>query len=812
MAVTLAWIAAVLVIPLILGIYVMQIQHWDLNIPLVYGKGDDIWQLVLTKVLTETGWVLNNPFLGAPDIASWHHNAAAQTSALHSILMLGLSFFISDAVKVQQIYYLLNFSLISATSFYACRLIGIRRLPALCVGLLYAFTTFRLGFLFYAFLSNYFMVPLALVAVMWTMSGVYQRSALSIQTESGAVWLRKLLVSRTFLLGLLFIVLTTLSDGYYAFFTLLLLGFATFARIIRGDLKSPLSFAAPLIYIGALIAVALALSAPLSVFKRHHMEEFFPGGKEDASLIKHPFEAEVYSTSLKMMLAPIPNHRLEALGKIGNQIAKTSDAARQYPNGRNIMPLGSLVAVLFAWTLIRVCLPTRSKVHTATNVAPIYQRPESSFLPLVCFIFLCSIFGGVGTLIALVYPTIRAYDRFPLFLIFVLLVYGAHYASRALKDRSRLNRAAVLLLLLALTVFGLWDQIPKDAAKIDSKRAVLFMAERDFVKSVESELPTLAMVYQYPYSQYLRDSKYYGWGSFSHVRLYLHSKGLRWSNGGAKNSPGDDWNLRTSHLPFDELLVEIEALGFKGLVIDRTVVEGAEYEGLRNVIVKRGYTLREDAASNLAFVKLRDPGFVMTYGPDYKELLQITVTNGVTLVADAMPRLVDPDVFKKYMNASTIATGTVLTRATHPDLFFDAEALTRGMGYTAILPITDMVGQMRCDVRKSSKPGVGSEVILTLTNESQFDWTLNQGPYPIRVGVHALGADGAVIRWDGGFRTTSDAYVKRGKSVELTAPLDAVSSSGLTTDLRADMLQFELVQDGNAWFNKINCRIAAPAN
>jgi len=155
----------VAVVPLLFAMSVLGLWRWDLSIPLVYAGSDDTWQLVLSKVLKDTGWILDNPFLGAPDIAHWHNNAAAQTSSIHSIIMLDYPYFLDDAVKIQQTYYLLNFSLISLTSYVGCRLLGIARFMSASVAILFSFTSFRIGWLFYAFLANYFTVPLALVPV-----------------------------------------------------------------------------------------------------------------------------------------------------------------------------------------------------------------------------------------------------------------------------------------------------------------------------------------------------------------------------------------------------------------------------------------------------------------------------------------------------------------------------------------------------------------------------------------------------------------------------------------------------------------------
>ena len=162
---TVLWVCLLIGVPLVLGAYVTGFYSWDLSVPILYGPTDHIWQITLNKSLYETGWILTNPYLGAPEVANWHHNSSAQTSALHSVLMLLLSNFVDDAVQMQQVYYLLNFPLICLTSFLACRLLGVSRLPAFCVGLLFAFTKFRIQELLYSYIPNYFMVPLALFTI-----------------------------------------------------------------------------------------------------------------------------------------------------------------------------------------------------------------------------------------------------------------------------------------------------------------------------------------------------------------------------------------------------------------------------------------------------------------------------------------------------------------------------------------------------------------------------------------------------------------------------------------------------------------------
>jgi hypothetical protein len=334
-----------------------------------------------------------------------------------------------------------------------------------------------------------------------------------------------------------------------------------------------------------------------------------------------------------------------------------------------------------------------------------------------------------------------------------------------------------------------------------------FLAEGRFVKEIEAALPSDAMVYQFPYSQYLRMSKYYGWGSFAAERLYLHSHDLRWSNGGAKNSPADDWDDFISQLPLNDMITEVEAAGFKGFVIDRAVVKSAEYEAFRRVFVARGYDVLDDAPSKLAFVKLRDPGYRLGYEHSFKEANSITVTNPARLLEQTrFSRYVNAETLKRFIAAHDLKAGDVILRTQQPALFADTTALTRGMGQMAIKPITDMRGQLTCKLETAPGADHGT-ILLRLDNQSPFDWKLDHGPFPIRIGLHILQANGKMLRWDDGYRVATDAYIRRGSSETIRVPLGTIPFGAYPLSAGPLAAQLALVQDGNAWFGGINCTL-----
>lgn len=806
----------------------MNLWQWDLSIPLVYNEngGDDTWQLILTKMLVDTSWILNNPFLGAPDVAHWHNNAAAQTSALHSILMLGLSKLVHDPIKVQQVYYLLNFALISLASFFSCRLLGLARLPAFCIGLLFSLLGYRFNFIIYSFLSNYFTVPLALVAVFWIMTGEFAKF-FSSPVKTSKVALKEALSSSKFFLGLCFIVLVAISDGYYAFFTLLLLGFTTVVRALSGDIKKPASLLVPTIYIATLMTVALMVAWPLGAYKRSHPEEFAPNGVQDPALIKHSFEAEIYSSSLKLLLTPSPNHRVASLANLGQEMLKTSEESRQFKIGAPYAPLGILGSILFATALTLLTVPALRKLANTSDAGK-DPGPDDELIwaaiALAFFIFLCSISGGLGTLIALIYPTIRAYDRFPLFLLFVLYV-GAGAAVTAVLKHAHSRRYWILVALIALiTILSLYDQIPRDAAKGSAEIRSRFLAEKSFVKTIEKRLTPGAMVYQYPYSQWLTNSDYYGWGAFGHVRLYLHSAALRWSNGASKNSPVDDWHLRLSRMPIDQLLAEVQAAGFNAVVVDRLVVSPAEYQRVRKALIEHtNIAPIEDEASRLAFFRLNDPGYRLVYDESYKDAEKLVISDTSRLLTSTLPRLVNQPVLKNLLEKINDKSAVVvIERAAHPEVFFTAANLDRGIGEKPILPLSDMRGEFQCAVARAASTGTANDtLVVTLTNTSDFDWKFNQGKFPLQIGVHLRSLDGTLLRWDDGLRLSTGTpgnvtgkvsrseplSISRGTTGQLRLPLSQLNLKGLGEGHKELIADFRMLQESHAWFEHLGCKI-----
>jgi len=132
---------------------------------------------------------------------------------------------------------------------------------------------------------------------------------------------------------------------------------------------------------------------------------------------------------------------------------------------------------------------------------------------------------------------------------------------------------------------------------------------------------------------------------------------------------------------------------------------------------------------------------------------------------------------------------------------------TRGSGALPITPLSDMKGALSC-VIEPGIAGKGPDAVLTLTNKTNFEWTMNAGRLPIDVGVHLKDGKGEYVYWDEGLRVpASGAVVAPSDSVVMRMPIASISLKNAGPDRGPLSAHFELVQDGHAWFNSISCSV-----
>ena len=151
--------------------------------------------------------------------------------------------------------------------------------------------------------------------------------------------------------------------------------------------------------------------------------------------------------------------------------------------------------------------------------------------------------------------------------------------------------------------------------------------------------------------------------------------------------------------------------------------------------------------------------------------------------------------------------------------------MERGNGDAPLFPLpelTKLQGQFQCAVRSSvSNKSSDDELEITIKNNTDFDWTFNQGKFPMQIGAHIRTLEGALLRWDDGLRIPTDTpgivigkttrsqalVVPGGASRQLRFPLSQINLKGIEVGRQSLIADFRLVQDGHAWFEHLGCKV-----
>lgn len=791
-------LVTVLFLPLLVAFFAFEAYQWDFSVPFVYYRNDDIWQLIMTKTLIDNSWVLNNEFLGAPGFANGYYNSAAQTSSLHSILMKFISFFVNDPVRVQNYYYFLNFSLISFTSYISCRFIGVSKLFAVAVGLLFAFNIGRLNAPYFAFISNHFMIPLAVVVVIWCAKGEFIREP----TKNIYLLFKSILKNKKFILSILIVLFMAISDGYFAFFTVLLLGFSSLVVLFFKKNHRVLNSLIPLVFSSIILVIVLIMMFPLDQYRKTHIEEFYPGGVQDPALTIHPFEAEVYASSLKFMLTPNLNHRIEWVANLGNKLRETGAEARKH--GYLMMAqLGTAASISFIFLLSIFLYPKwilDSKFINVNNQARRNEKETGLVLYilalLAAFIFITSSMGGLGSIIALVYPAIRAYNRFPFFLIFTGLLAASYLLTYLLSEKN-IRSYKTLIATVIVTILFLLDQVPVNLARSkDLPHVKRFVAERDFIYEIERYHEKGDMIYQYPYAQYMANSSYYGMGSQAQMRSYLHSKNIRWSNGASKNSPMDIWHKNLSSFEKKELFTTLAVYGFKGVVIDRWVVDDDEYKMLTKTAQLNEQTnILENDAAKMAYFNLPDYGFHLAFEPTFRLPNRIHLHKERKINFKYLPSYIQSDKLKRIISAEK--GKNIIYFNEHPELF-DIELYNLSfLGLNEKIKKENILGDVSCQIVGQVEKS-DSFIDLKISNNSTIPWRLNSGMLPITLGYHIKDSNGNIVQWDNGYRYRQKEFIHPNESINISLKYKDLN---INVNKVPHILVFELLQEHHAWFS-----------
>jgi phosphoglycerol transferase len=530
LGVTAAVVSAVIVIP------VHRLWSASLRVPFSY-EGDANSVAITVKGTLDHGWYWTNPNLGAP--FKQHFVDYPFSDNVHIVIMRLMGLVFPDYPLVINLYYLLGYVMVAVAAAWAMHRLGLSRAAALAAAVLYSFLPYHQtrgeGHLF---LGNYFIVPIACYLIL--------------RSLKAAPLLDKKLVTKRNALVIAACLLVGATTAYYAVFAILLLLLVGVVQLWQDRNFRRLTSTA---FIVGAIALSFGVNAaPTVLYHARH------GGN---AAIAHDKVSDTEAQGLKVaaMLLPRENHRVSVLDKIN----------RKYRDGSPVeSELGqSFGAVGAAGLLVLLSLAV---------IGPFRRRPathlEKQLQPLAALsvgAILLATVGGLSSLIAFVAPAVRGWNRISVFIaFFTFFALGllADHVRRASRTPAALRRAFPVLLALVVVV-GVFDQTRNPPPYGPTKAA--FASDETFVKGIEKRLGRDAMVFQLPYNKFPESPGSVDMAYYDEARGYLHSDTLRWSWGGVKGRPQQDWQkpFLDERTPVPDMVDTIAAVGFTGIYIDR---------------------------------------------------------------------------------------------------------------------------------------------------------------------------------------------------------------------------------------------------
>jgi phosphoglycerol transferase len=556
-----------------IGLLVVTLRLWEANlrVPFVYNATDRPplayapdapYYLMLTKGLVEHGSYLRIPNLGWPFSLQLYDNPETGDN-LQLALLRGLGFILCDAVLTVNVYYLLTFVAVSLAAWFVLRRLGVSRLVAAVVAILYSFVPYHFARgEAHLLLSGYFMVPIATLLILQVLSDDPPFTA---RRESPERRWRIALWSRRAVPWILACMALGSTGPYYAFFAALLLGAAVVADFVAR--RSWQRVASGAVATGIVVVVLLLNLSPSFLYWAVH-------GQNDQAIPRGVSETEMNGLRIAELVLPRVDHRIDAFADAQRKSDRFSPVATS-ERGQQLGLIGAIGFVgLLVFTLSRLL---RRRGDDGSRAPPLDPRADVGKrlgLLTVVAVIVAAVSGFSLLISAVGVRYIRSYNRISVFIAFFALVAVAFaldwVVARVPRWRGRAFIAGVVC--VAVLAVGVADQT--SSADVPDYKALERAWDSDdvFMHGIQRDLGSGAAVFQLPYVFFPEAGFIIGTGPYDQVRGWLHADSLRWSWGSVRGREGD-WQGAVVRLPAPEALDALTAVGFTGLMIDRAGYE-----------------------------------------------------------------------------------------------------------------------------------------------------------------------------------------------------------------------------------------------
>lgn len=514
--------------------------YWNVSIGIPAGyDGDGLFYDMLIKGVTESGWYLNNPLLGAPfglDMGPF-----MMVDDTHFAIIKALGQFTDDFGSTATLFLLVSYATAAISAFLVMRLLGINRTYSAVDAFLYALQSYHFtrggGHLF---LSSYFSAP------------IFVGIALALYQQPELLKHRKI----TFLAITMLLFVATSAGVYYAFFGSILIGFSSFAASCEQKRWQP-------ILLGAAAGVVILLSTLVSLGP--HFSSIHQHVDDQVITNRMPSESELYGLRFTQMALPSIMHRQSEF----REISQRYQNAAPNVNENSLASLGMIALAGFLLSILVVLVRFRSDVSI--------QLRRLGTLNMVAFCY--ATIGGLGSAFAwLVTAQFRGLNRISILIAFISLCALLLWLQ-ALGERLTSSKVRALLtagVASALILLGFWDQAPdKITYPYTYDYKIRFEKDQRSGKAIQGLLGKNARVYQLPYVSFPEAPAQFHEGIYGLSRRYLHTHEIAWSYGAMRGRESDQWIQKMEALALPERLSRLAASEFDAVLVERAAYKDA---------------------------------------------------------------------------------------------------------------------------------------------------------------------------------------------------------------------------------------------
>lgn len=534
------WIGKVIpyIIVAVMTVLVLCILYHGIDItrPLVY-SGDGVSATYLVKTIHDTGWFLENPFVGGIFGANWGDYTMCDN--LSFLIVKFLCLFSDNCYLIFNLFYFSTFLLVSLTAYAALHTLRVNQVVSVAGALLYSFLAYHQQRIDHIWLTPYFMVPLALLIGIWIATDAYGIDQCTV---------KKSIRDKKLLASFIILFLSAFTGFYYAFFTCIVICIAGVILLLKKVNLKRILFVG-----GSLVTVCIGVLANVYPSLIYWMKN---GTNTKSELVIRTISSsEIYALKLTQLLMPRTGHRMKGLAEFAMSYFE------KFPlNNENSTATLGIVASCGFLLLLVLLFKDRSKIKYISEIKM-----------LNIGIFLTATIGGIGGVFGLLISTpMRCYNRLSIYMAFLSILCLGLYATRFLEkiNRTAVRRAACVIGSFAVLVFGLWDQTRNIGVAEQEAATVSFDNDRAFVQEIENRMPAGTMVYQLPLIRFPSGD------SYELYKGYMHSTQTIWSYGGMQGREEDEWETKRSKESLNSFLEHICYGGYRGLYIDKILFNG----------------------------------------------------------------------------------------------------------------------------------------------------------------------------------------------------------------------------------------------